>query len=219
MFHRKARDIDNLSIDELESSFLVHEQRINHRASIEEKVLKASTSIPAAFEGAGRGHGRGRGRGKFNSFSRGKGRGKTSKFDKSHIECFNCHKYGHYRLKCPTFTLGQGEQSNYAMINEENVEEEEETTLLITCHNKREKYDNMWYIDSGYSNHMCGNKLLFSEFDESFRDTVKIRDNSSVVVMGKGIVNVYLKKDVFKRISNVFCVIDLKSNLIRLSKL
>ncbi|PRQ55909.1 putative RNA-directed DNA polymerase [Rosa chinensis] len=207
----ESHDIDEVSIDELQSSLLVHEQRINQGATTEEQALKVSSNTPVAFEGVGRGQGRGRGR--FNSYSRGRGRGQGSRFDKSNIECFNCHRYGHYRSECPTFFRGQGERSNYAEI------EEEETTLLRACHNKEEKSNNLWYLDSGCSNHMCGNKLLFSDLDESFRDIVKFGDNSTVSVMGKGSINVRMKNDVVERVPSVFYVPDLKSNLLSLGQL
>ncbi|KAH7565054.1 hypothetical protein JRO89_XS09G0121600 [Xanthoceras sorbifolium] len=41
-------------------------------------------------------------------------------------------------------------------------------------------------IDTGYSNHMCEDKKAFSNFDESFCNTVKFGKNSTVSVMGKG---------------------------------
>ena len=46
--------------------------------------------------------------------------------------------------------------------------------------------EDMWFLDSGCSNHMCGKKEYFSDFDRSFRDSVKLGNNSSMVVMGKG---------------------------------
>lgn len=66
---KEARDIDDFSIDELQSSLLIHEQRINQGASIEEKALKASTNTSVASKSVG--HGQGRGRGRFNSYSAG----------------------------------------------------------------------------------------------------------------------------------------------------
>lgn len=78
----ESNDIDALSIDELQSSLLVHEQRMNGHV-IEEQALKVT------YED--RYGGRGRGRGGF----RGRGRGQRS-FDKSTIECYNCHQLGHF---------------------------------------------------------------------------------------------------------------------------
>lgn len=211
----ESHNIDEVSIDELQSSLLVHEQRINQGAATEEQALKVSTNNQST-ESMSRGYGRGRGR--FASSGRGRGQnnylssGEGSRFDKSKIECFNCHRYGHYRSECPNFYKGQGERSNYAEV-------EEETTLLMACHTKEEKTSNLWYLDSGCSNHMCGNKFLFSELDESFRDIVKFGDNSTVSVMGKGSVNVRMKNDVVERIPSVFYVPDLKSNLISLGQL
>ena len=43
-----------------------------------------------------------------------------------------------------------------------------------------------WFLDSGCSNHMCGTKEWFSNFDERFRQFVRLGDNSKMMVMGKG---------------------------------
>ncbi|KAA8517177.1 hypothetical protein F0562_017470 [Nyssa sinensis] len=62
-FIEEANDIEELSIDELQSSLLVHEQKINQQEK-EEQALKASTenhSTPRGDRGRARGRGRGRG--------------------------------------------------------------------------------------------------------------------------------------------------------------
>ncbi|KAH0715204.1 hypothetical protein KY284_008109 [Solanum tuberosum] len=41
----ESKDIDALSLDELQSSLLVHEQKMNRNSNFEEKALKASTFI------------------------------------------------------------------------------------------------------------------------------------------------------------------------------
>lgn len=104
-----------------------------------------------------------------------------------------------------------GEQTNFA-------EKEEEVSLLMVCHVKEEVQQNMWYLDTGCSNHMCGDKKAFSELDESFRDTVKFGDNSIVSVMGKGKVNVQTKGN-STHISNVLFGPDLKTNLLSVGQL
>ncbi|PNX68566.1 serine carboxypeptidase, partial [Trifolium pratense] len=43
-----------------------------------------------------------------------------------------------------------------------------------------------WYLDSGCNNHMVGNKDWLFEFDESFRESVKLGNDSKMAVMGKG---------------------------------
>ncbi|XP_015158900.1 uncharacterized protein [Solanum tuberosum] len=43
----ESKDIDELSLDELQSSILVHEQKMNRNSTPEEQALKASTFIPS----------------------------------------------------------------------------------------------------------------------------------------------------------------------------
>ena len=105
-----------------------------------------------------------------------------------------------------------GERTNF-------VEKEEEVSLLMVCHTKEETQQNMWYLDTGCSNHMCGDKKAFSEMDESFRTTVKFGDNSTISVMGKGWVTIQTKENVTHTISNVLFVPDLKTNLLSVGQL
>lgn len=67
----------------------------------------------------------------------------------------------------------EGRMTEQIMQNEE--------MLLMACvdEKKAEK-------DSGWSNHMCRKKELSYHIDENFRQTVKLGDNSSMVVMSKG---------------------------------
>ena len=51
--------------------------------------------------------------------------------------------------------------------------------------NKADRED-MWFLDLGSSNHMCGMKEYFLDSDESFKDSVNLANNSSMVVIGKG---------------------------------
>ncbi|XP_003523742.1 uncharacterized protein [Glycine max] len=54
----ESKDIDVLSIDELQSSLLVHEQKMNRSSTTEERALKASTTtifIPPISEEGGEG--------------------------------------------------------------------------------------------------------------------------------------------------------------------
>ncbi|XP_015075736.1 uncharacterized protein LOC107019886 [Solanum pennellii] len=116
----ESKDIDELSIDELQSSLLVHEQKIIQQDK-EEHALKATTDNPSRTSGGrGRGRGRSRGRGSYSRGNqqyhqlnddqfqhRGRGRGghdsttqKPKSVDKTNVECYRCHRYGHYKSEC-----------------------------------------------------------------------------------------------------------------------
>lgn len=209
----EANDIDELSIDELQSSLLVHEQKLNQSEHVEQ-ALKASMENQLSL--GGRGRGRSRGRGMRHGESRGMGRGGRYT-DKSHIECYRCHKFGYYRSECRTNLQNQrGERTNFA---EEVEDEEEEISLLMACHGNEDIQENTWYLDTGCSNHMSGDKTIFSELDESFHNTVKFGDNSTIAVMGKGEVTLKMNEGSIHTISNVLYVPDLKTNLLSVGQL
>ncbi|KAG6530153.1 hypothetical protein ZIOFF_012375 [Zingiber officinale] len=46
--------------------------------------------------------------------------------------------------------------------------------------------EDVWFLDSGCSNHMCAHKEWFSDLDEEFRTSMKLGNNSTMTVMGKG---------------------------------
>lgn len=83
--------------------------------------------------------------------------------------------------------------------------------------NKDNKED-MWYLDSGCSNHMCGKKEYFSDLNENFRDSVKLGNNSSMTVIGKGNIRLQVNGTT-QIITEVFYVPELKSNLLSIGQL
>lgn len=82
---KESHDLDVLSIDELQNSLLVHEQRIS-RYVVEEQALQITFRVQQEGRGGGRSsyHGRGRGRGRFG-------------FNKSILKYYNCHELGHFQ--------------------------------------------------------------------------------------------------------------------------
>lgn len=83
----------------------------------------------------------------------------------------------------------------------------------MACHVKEETHKNLWYLDTGCINYMCGEKSVFSELDEDYRDVVKFGDDSKVSVMGKGKVAIQTNENSIQTISNVLFVPDLRTNL------
>lgn len=216
----ESKEIENISLDELQSSLVVHEQKFKKTEKGEDQVLNVTY---------GRGMGA-RGRG-FNGRGRGRGRGRNF-FNKSTVECYNCHQLGHFQYECPK----KEEEANYAGIEEkedmllmayieEGVSNEEsmvnETTeflLMVNTGEQEKMRRKVWFLDSGCSNHMSGDISLFSTMDNNFKHSVKLGNNKLMEVIGKGNVKLMLSGDGYI-ISEVYYVPELKNNLLSLGQL
>ena len=115
--------------------------------------------------------GRGRGRNTF----RGEGRGRA--FNKSLVECYKCHKLGHFQYECPD----GNKKVNYA-----ELDEHEEMLLMSYVEKNNARRDDAWFLDSGCSNHMCGDRALFGDLNDNYRQMVKLGNNTKLSVLGKG---------------------------------
>ena len=123
------------------------------------------------------------------------------------MECYNCHKLGHFQWEFQS----KEKETNYA-------ETQEEMSPMAYVNMNKANIEDMWFLDSGYNNHMCGKKEYFLDFDGSFRDSVKLGNNSSMDVMGKGNVRLQVN-GIIMIITGVFYVPKLKNNLLGIGKL
>ena len=151
-------------MDELMGFFLSHESRVNlNKNSSFENIFRAQTLS------------RGRGRhGQVNidqgrrtnqpdqSFNnRGHGRNKqSSRFDKSNIQCYQCERYGHFATEC------RKKQENLETLgaNYPNVSNGNSGNLFIICNMAQESSKDVWFLDSGCSNHMSRKKRIIFKF-------------------------------------------------------
>jgi len=53
---------------------------------------------------------------------------------------------------------------------------------------RAEEAEELWYLDTGASNHMTGNRAAFSELDTRVVGTMKFGDNSGVDIQGRDTV-------------------------------
>lgn len=102
----ESKDIDLLTIDQLQSSLLVHEQKFR-KARGDEQALKVLYE-----DGTG---GRRRAQGGFRGSGVMRGRGRGRGLNRTTIECFKCHQLGHFRYECPKCEKA----ANYTEIDEE----------------------------------------------------------------------------------------------------
>jgi len=152
---------------------------------------------------------RGRGKG-----SRGRGRGCGRQFfNKALVECFQCHKLGHYQYECP----GVQKQVHYATFGEA-AEDEEEILLVAYEEVIQSGQVEDWFLDFGCSNHMTGNKLWLTKIhEEGLNKTVKLGNDTTLKVAAKGSIRVYINNVAYV-ISDVYYVSELKTNLLSLGQ-
>ncbi|KAF7820234.1 Retrovirus-related Pol polyprotein from transposon TNT 1-94 [Senna tora] len=189
------------------------------------------------FRGRGRGNFRGRGRGNnynpgrgnndfrqmnqgrggqnFNFQNRGRGRGNFNQ-DRNAVNCYHCGKFGHRYADCRL--RGQQNFNTQANIAENQNSGENSETLFLASSNFSVD-ENVWYLDTGCSNHMCGKKELFSSLDESFNSSVKFGNNTNIPILGKGQISIRLKDGTQNFISDVFYAPGLHHNLLSMGQL
>lgn len=213
----ESKDIESITLDELQSSLVVHEKKFKKSDRGDDQVLKVTYGRGTGTRGRGHfGRGRGRGRGRFN---------------KSTVECFKCHKLGHFQSECPQWD----EEANYAdpeeneeMLlmayidtNNESDESEDEITekaLMTSAEKQGKKRRRAWFLDSGCSNHMTGNIELFTTMDGKFKHSVKLGNNKRMEVTGRVNVRLVLNKAIYT-IIDVYYIPELKNNLLSLGQL
>ncbi|KAI9156917.1 hypothetical protein LWI28_014078 [Acer negundo] len=221
------RSDDRVLEQALQSKLSLHEKRYEQGGTSQQgrergRGSRGRGSGNAETKGRGRGGrdaSRG-GRGQQNHVSRGRGRGRRGGYnyrpnvDKRNVQCYNCHKYGHYSNKCRGIPNEVNESSNFA--EKEQVEGE---SLMLMAHNSTYQNQDVWFLDSGASNHMTGRKDLFTELDEKVHGEISFGDLSKISVQGRGDVMIKQKNGDHAFISNVYYVPDMKTNILSLGQL
>lgn len=191
----ESKDINHLSVDELQSSLLVHEQMFRKNDGDDQALRVYDERVG------------GRGQRKSNYRERGRGRGQV--FNRATVGCFKCHKLGHFQYECPSLN----KEANYAELNEED-----EKMLMSYVESHEEKQNDAWFLDSGCSNKMCGYRGMFTNLDESFQHSVKLGNNSRMSVAGKRNVKLLLN-GVNHVVNEVYYIPELKNNLLSIGQL
>eukprot|EP00253_Pinus_taeda_P018885 PITA_18885 len=87
------------------------------------------------------------------------------------------------------------------------------------CNMAETNSEDIWFLDSGCSNHMTGNIALFSALDQSVKSQVTLGTDSKISVMGKGEVKIFTKKGGKKTIADVYYVPGMRCNLLSIGQL
>jgi hypothetical protein len=78
--------------------------------------------------------------------------------------------------------------------------------------------DGVWYLDSGASNHMTGDRAAFTDLDTSITGSVKFGDGSMVDICGQGTVLFIAKSGEHRAITGVYYIPRLNTHIISLGQ-
>lgn len=88
-----------------------------------------------------------------------------------------------------------------------------EKVFYACLSSQQEVAENIWYMDSGCSNHMTGHKEMFVDLAESYSSEVRLGDGLRHKITGIGAVVVKSKEGKISLIRDVYLVPDLTQNL------
>ncbi|GJZ45391.1 ribonuclease H-like domain-containing protein [Tanacetum coccineum] len=152
----------------------------------------------------------------------------TIGFDKTKVECYNCHIRGHFAREC---RAPRNQDSRNREITRRTVPVEETTSnaLVSQCDGfgnydpKGEKLQEKGVIDSGYSRNMTGNKSYLSDYEEIDGGFVAFEgDPKRGRITGKGKIStgkldfkdVYFVKELKFNLFNVLQMCDKKNSVL-----
>ena len=92
--------------------------------------------------------------------------------------------------------------------------------MLLMAHvdTVEESQEHIWFLDSGCSNHMCGTREWFVEFENDFSQSVKLGDDRRMMVEGRGSLRLEIN-GIITVITSVYYVPGLKNNLFSVGQL
>ena len=212
----ESKVLSTYSLNELMGSLQAHEERINRtvetpiQQAFQSKLDLKKKSDESSQWNSNRGRGRssrGRGRGKGKGRSNGQQRffnggnnsyscsycGRSNHEDKdcwfkekhgqnrNAPQCYYCKQYGHIEKN---YFKKAAENSN----SHEDKDIAEESLFLSCLFTHDDKPEDVWYLYSGFSNHMTGSKHFFVEIDKSIKTQVRMGNNNQVQACGMGTI-------------------------------
>ncbi|KAK9667654.1 hypothetical protein RND81_13G002700, partial [Saponaria officinalis] len=119
------------------------------------------------------------------------------------LVCYVCGKPGHKAYKCPQ-----------NKVVEANLAGEDDIIAAVAVEANLVANASDWILDTGASRHLCANKELFAEFEETADGKcVYMGNSSSAVITGKGKIFLKLTSGKTLALNNVLYVPTLRRNL------
>jgi hypothetical protein len=129
----------------------------------------------------------------------------------SEPECYNYHNYGHKVADCRLRKYNSDLISTSENVKVWKKKVDDKCGLVLSAQKKK----NPWYIDSGCSKHMTGDRSKFLTLSDNKSGNVTFGNDALGKIKGKGIVNLCNGK---RKAQDVLLVEDLKHNLLSVSQ-
>src|ERR1700750_2279582 len=111
------------------------------------------------------------------------------KRDVSKITCYNCNETGHYKRDCPKLSGKPSSRKHFERANNV-VDGNSDSEVVFMCSDGADQQS--WYIDSGATQHMSGDRDAFVEYESIPAKAVYMGDNNKQDAVGQGSVKMVL---------------------------
>ena len=127
------------------------------------------------------------------------------------MECYKCQKFGHIARDC---RLENPPEESSKPQNERTWKKKKIDNCALTV--KAQKRKDVWYVDSGCSTHITGDKRKFVSLKDNKDGTISFGNDGSSNVIGSRTVTLG-RKDVIAK--NVLLVENMNHNLLSVGKI
>jgi hypothetical protein len=142
---------------------------------------------------------------------------KVKKLDLSKVKCFHCHECGHLTTNC--LHKKKNKIVSGAATGEALVSQFELDFALIACMASSAS-GSVWYLDSGTSFHMTGDKDSFIDLEEKdLRMHIEMGDDEKYSATSIGTITFQRESGKPFQLKNVMHVPGLKKNLVSVAML
>jgi hypothetical protein len=127
------------------------------------------------------------------------------------VECYKCNNFGYMAKNC-RMTVPPKEPQKMTSIRKQDQYRNEECTVALQAKQKKRG----WYVDSGCSKHMTGDRENFLTLRKERDGSVSFGNDDSSKIIGKGTIQIGNKNE---KAENVLLIEYMKHNILSVSQM